>query len=87
MSVDLVVGSKFHIFHADFLSLIDERKSAEHDIHRCQQLFARRSHFTIRNIEGNAARLIVVLDDIREESDVADLSLALEAADSGSRPA
>ena len=78
--VDLVDGSKFHILHADFLSLIDERKSAEHDIHRGQQLFTRRSHFTIRNIEGNAARFIVVLDDIREESDVADLSLALEAA-------
>ena len=39
-----------------------------------------RATFTLRDIAGNAARFIVVFDDIGEHADVADLFLAGEAA-------
>ena len=65
---------------ADLLALIDKRKAAEHDIHCGKQFFGGESTFTLRDIAGNAARFIMIFDDIGEHADIADLFLAGEAA-------
>ena len=63
----------------DMYILIDKRKTTEHDVHCGKKLFGGGGTFALRDITGNTARFIVVFDNIREHTDVADLFLAGKA--------
>ena len=76
----LVNRSECQVFHTDLLSLIDERQSAEHEVHGSQEFLALERKISVRNVVADTARLVVVFDDIGQISDIADTFLRVETA-------
>ena len=78
--VDRLNGWECTVFHAQFLSLIDKRKTLQHKIHHAQQLLTLLILGIFRQIMADTSWLVMVLDDVGEETDTfADL-LAGKAA-------
>ena len=74
--IDLIHGCEIHIFHTNFLSLINKRNPTYHKMQRCQHLLGRIIYFPIREIVAHPSWLIVILDNIRQKSHIPGFLLA-----------
>ena len=68
------------IFHTDFLSLIDKRKTSHKEIQSCQHFFTLQAYITFWNIVAYAPWLVMVFNNIRIETMVANFFLSIKIA-------
>ena len=62
--VNLLQWDHTQVFHADLLSLIDERKAFQHEIQSSQHFFAGIAAVTFRNIVADTPGLVMVFNDV-----------------------
>ena len=78
--IDLINGLEVHIFHTDFLPLIDKRQSTEHKIHCCKQFLTVERKVSIRDVVADTTRFIMVFYNIGKITDIPDTLLGVETA-------
>ena len=76
--IDFIPTGKFHILHADFLSLVDKGQTLQQKIYPCQKLFGSLAQILRADIMTNAAGFVVVFNDIGNHPHITDLPLCLE---------
>ena len=76
--VHLIEGVDLEILHPEFLPLIDPGKPLQKEESGRQAFFAGDRLIPLRDIAGDTARLIMVFDDVADETDIRNLCLRLE---------